>query len=236
VVDDAELYKLENATIGAQFQLNEQRGIIVAVATVASSGLFGMPALYTTYSRAIQYIASTRFTISYIVLEPKSSDAVVHIQQQVRRLGYEALTKQVFTQKIARFYACETAYGTNLLLMTVISFVVGLSISSQVFYTSVLENLERFGALKAIGAQSSQRIAMILVQAGAIAIIGYGLGVGSSTLIMFFAHARLPTYSAILTLGNLALGFVMVLVVAAITSWVGIRRVLRIEPFDIFRG
>jgi len=53
--------------------------------------------------------------------------------------------------------------------------------------------------------------------------------------IMFFAHVRLPTYSAIMTLGNLALGFVMVLVIAAITSWVGIRRVLRIEPFDIFR-
>jgi len=55
-------------------------------------------------------------------------------------------------------------------------------------------------------------------------------------VIMFFARLRLPTYSAIMTYGSLALGFIMVLVIAGVTSWVGIRRVLRIEPFDIFRG
>ena len=50
----------------------------------------------------------------------------------------------------------------NLLIMTVMSFVVGLSISGQTFYTFVLENLEKFGALKAIGAKSHELIMMIL--------------------------------------------------------------------------
>ena len=52
------------------------------------------------------------------------------------------------------FYIYQTGLGTNLLIMTVISFIVGLSISGQTFYTFILENLERFGALKAIGAKS----------------------------------------------------------------------------------
>ena len=39
-----------------------------------------------------------------------------------------------------------------------------------------------------------------------------------------------------ITFWNLALAFVMVLVIAAISSYVGVRRVLQIEPFDIFRG
>ena len=51
------------------------------------------PTLYTTYSRAIQYIPSMRFTISYILVEPKSSGAIPHIQEQVRLLGYQALTQ-----------------------------------------------------------------------------------------------------------------------------------------------
>ena len=49
--------------------------------------------------------------------------------------------------------------GTNMLLMTVISFIVGLSISGQTFYTFILENLDKFGALKAIGAKGHELVA-----------------------------------------------------------------------------
>jgi putative ABC transport system permease protein len=38
------------------------------------------------------------------------------------------------------------------------------------------------------------------------------------------------------TAGNLGLAFVMVVVIASISSYVGVRKVLKIEPFDIFRG
>ena len=59
-----------------------------------------------------------------------------------------------------------------------ISFIVGLSISGQTFYTFILENLEKFGALKAIGTKSSELIATIFFQAAFTALTGYGLGVG----------------------------------------------------------
>jgi putative ABC transport system permease protein len=39
-----------------------------------------------------------------------------------------------------------------------------------------------------------------------------------------------------ITFSNLAISFGMVLVIAAVSSYVAIRRVLKIEPFDIFRG
>jgi putative ABC transport system permease protein len=39
-----------------------------------------------------------------------------------------------------------------------------------------------------------------------------------------------------ITYFNLALSLVMVLVIAAVSSYVGARKVLRIEPFEIFRG
>jgi putative ABC transport system permease protein len=35
---------------------------------------------------------------------------------------------------------------------------------------------------------------------------------------------------------NLGLAFVMVVIIAAISSYIGVRKVLTIEPFDIFRG
>lgn len=236
VVKDAEFPKLENPRVGSDFELNDHRGVIVGIASVTTSGLFGIPTLYTTYERAIQYIPSTRYTISYILVEPQSAQDIPRIEQQVRALGYLALTKDEFIQRISDFYKYQTGLGTNILLMTVISFIVGLSISGQTFYTFILENLERFGALKAIGAKGHELISMILFQASFTALTGYGLGVGLCTLLITIAKLRIPDYAAMITFTNLGLAFVMVLIIAAISSYIGVRKVLHIEPFDIFRG
>jgi putative ABC transport system permease protein len=137
---------------------------------------------------------------------------------------------------IADFYTYQTGIGMNILIMTVISFIVGLSISGQTFYTFILENLEKFGALKAIGATNKTLIAMILFQAGFTCLTGYGLGIGLCTLLITLARLRLPDYASIITYTNLGLAFVMVLIIASVSSYIGVRRVLSIEPFDIFRG
>jgi putative ABC transport system permease protein len=235
-VDDVEFSKLENPKIGTSFELNDFRGTIVGIARVASNGLNGVPTLYTTYNRAIQYIPSTRFTTSYILVQPKSDAAVAGIKQQVVKLGYVAFTASEFKQRIADYYTYQTGIGTNILLMTVISFIVGLSISGQTFYTFILENLEKFGALKAIGAKGRELVYMILFMATFTALTGYGLGVGLVTLMIWIARSRLPNYAAMITYWNLGLAFGMVLLIAGISSYVGVRKVLKVEPFDIFRG
>jgi putative ABC transport system permease protein len=236
VVKDSEFPKLENPRVGTEFELNDHRGVIVGIAKVTTGSLFGVPTLYTTYNRALQYIPSTRFTTAFILIEPKSSDALPYIKQQVKALGYEALTKDEFIKKTSSFYKYQTGVGTNVLIMTVISFIVGLSISGQTFYTFILENLERFGALKAIGAKGKELIYMILFQATFTALAGYGLGIGLASLLITVARLRLPSYAAEITYTNLGFAFVMVLIIAGISSYIGVRKVLRIEPFDIFRG
>jgi len=236
VVKDPEFPKLGNPRLGTEFEVNDHRGVIVGIAQVASSGLFGVPTLYTTYERALQYLPNPRFTISYVLVEPKSPADVSHIKEQVQALGYLALTKDEFVSRITAFYMYQTGVGMNILIMTIMSFVVGLSISGQTFYTFVLENLEKFGALKAMGAKSRELILMILFQASFTALTGYGLGIGLSALMITLARLRLPDYAAIITYWNLGIAFVMVVIIAAVSSYFGVRKVLRIEPFDIFRG
>lgn len=236
VVKDVEFQKLENPVIGTTFEINDNRGVIVGIAKVAANGLFGIPTLYTTYNRAIQYIPTTRFTTSYILVEPKNDSTVETIKQAVKKMGYVAVTNEEFSQNISTYYKYKTGLGTNILLMTVISFIVGLSISGQTFYTFILENLDKFGALKAIGAKNYELVVMIIFQAGFTALTGYGFGVGLCTLMIALAKLRLPNYASTITYTNLAIAFVMVLIITAVSSYIGIRRVLKIEPFDVFRG
>jgi putative ABC transport system permease protein len=234
-VKDTEFSKLDNPRVGTEFQVNDNRGVIVGIAKVVSGGLFGVPTLYTTYNRAIQYLPNPRFTISYILVEPKTPGDAPVIAQQVHDLGYRALTKNQFVERISNFYKYQTGVGTNILIMTAVSFLVGLSISGQTFYTFILENLDKFGALKAMGAKSRELILMILFQAMFTALTGYGLGVGLCALMIALAKLRLPSYASTITYWNLGFAFVMVLIIAAVSGYAGIRKVLRIEPFDIFR-
>ncbi len=236
VVNDAEFGKLNRPHVGTEFEINDHRAVVVGIAKVASNGLFGVPTLYTTLNRALQYIPNTRFTTSYILVAPSRPADVPRIKAAVGKLGYLALTKDEFDARISNFYTFKTGLGTNILLMTAISFIVGLSISGQTFYTFILENLDKFGALKAIGARSGELVSMILFQAGFASLIGYGLGVGLSSLSITLIRLRIPDYAAIVTFQNLVLAFVMVLIIAGVSSYIGVRRVLQIEPFEVFRS
>lgn len=236
VVRDQEYAKLDSPAIGATFEINDHRGVIVGIAHVTTSGLFGIPTLYTTYSRALQYIPNTRFTIAYVLVEPKSERDIPYIKEQVARIGYLGLTNHEFEKKIANYYKFKTGLGTNILIMTVVSFLVGLSISGQTFYTFVLENMEKFGALKAIGAKGYELVYMILFQALLTGFTGYGLGVGLSSLMIGVAKRKVPDYTADINYANLALAFVMVLIIAGVSSYIAVRKVIKVEPFDIFRG
>ncbi len=235
-VQDSEFYKLHNPKIGDEFELNEHRGVFVGLAHVASSGLFGIPTLYTTYNRSLQYIPNTRFTITYLLVEPKTPEDVAAIKKAVTADGYLALTHDEFIAKITDFYTYHTGIGTNMMIMTLISFIIGLSISGQTFYTFILENIEKFGALKAIGAKSRELVMMILFQASFVALTGYGIGVGLCSGMIWMARLYLPDYAAIITPMNLSVAFIMVVLIAVLSSYVGVRKVLKIEPFDIFRG
>jgi putative ABC transport system permease protein len=236
VSKDSAYRKLNNPAIGTTFEVNDHRGVIVGVSKALVGGLFGTPTLYTTYTRAISTLPTTRFTTSYILVEPKRDQDIPAIKKQVQQLGYRALTQEEFVKKNTDYYLYQTGLGTNVLIMTLVSFIVGLSIAGQTFYTFVLENLEEFGALKAIGARKSDLIQMILFQASIVGILGYGFGVLLSSILIAAAKLRLPEYASLVTFTNLVVSLVMVLFIITFSSYLGIRKVTRVDPFDIFRG
>jgi putative ABC transport system permease protein len=171
-----------------------------------------------------------------VLTEPKSLSDIPFIKQQVQALGYLAMTKEEFIKKNTRYYITKTGFGTNVLIMTLISFVVGLSIAGQTFYTFVLENLEKFGALKAIGAKKSDIMHIILFQAAVVGFLGYGIGTLLSSVVIALAKLRLPNYASTVTLATLFFSFVMVIIIVAFSSYIGVKKAIRVDPFEIFRG
>lgn len=235
-IQDSDFSKLDNPKIGSVFEVNDHRGVIVGIGKTTISSLFGIPTLYTTYTRATQYLPTTRFTITYILVEPKSEQDIPYIKSQVANLGYLALTQEEFIKKNQAYYTFKTGIGTNTLIMALISFIVGLSIAGQTFYTFVLENLEKFGALKAIGARKTQLMNMLMFQAVIVGFLGFGFGVLLSSVVIALAKLKIPDYAPMITFTTLGVSFFMVLIIIGFASYIAIRKVLTIQPFEIFRG
>ncbi|SDD08002.1 putative ABC transport system permease protein [Desulfurella multipotens] len=235
-VKDSDYKKIGSPGIGSILSINDHRAIIVALANTTSGGLFGIPTLYTTYTRATRDLPQTRYSISYILINPKSSKDIPYIQKQVKKLSYKALTQKQFQKTIENFYEYKTGMGISIMMMTLISFIVGLSIAGQTFYAFVLENLEKFGALKAIGAKKYELVSIILFQVSVTSFIGYGFGIMISSLVIAISKANIQNYAAVVTYKNMLIAFLMVLAIAGFSSYIGIRKVLKIEPFDVFRG
>lgn len=236
LINNSDAKKLGDTHIGTTFEVNDHRGVIVASGKIPVNGLFGIPTLYTLYSRALQSLPSTRFNLSFILFEPKNPKDIPYIKDEIRKLGYLALTQQEFIKKNTDYYIYKTGIGTNILIMTFISFLVGLSVAGQTFYAFVLENIEKFGALKAIGAQKNVLIKMIFFQSIAAGFLGFGFGVFLSSLVIALAKLRLPNYASAISIGTIFFTFGCVLIIVCFSSYIGIRKVIKIEPFEIFRG
>ena len=236
MVKDANYAKLDDPRVGTSFEINDHRAVVVGLAHTAIPGLFGLPTLYTTYTRATEDLPPTRYEISYILVEPKGRADILPIEAAVRRLGYLALTDREFIARNDRFYEFKTGMGTNILMMTLISFLVGLSIAGETFYMFILDNVEHFGALKAIGAKSGELVQMIVFQALVVGFLGFGFGVLLSSVMIGIAKMQIPNYAAMVTYLSMLLALVMVLIISVFSSYIGIRKVTRIDPFDVFRG
>ena len=90
--------------------------------------------------------------------------------------------------------------------------------------------------MEAMDAKGRELIYMILFMATFRSLTGYGLGIGLVTAVILAGRYQIPNYAVMITFWNLELAFGMVVLITGISSYFGVRKVLKIEPFDIFAG
>lgn len=226
---------LKPVRLGDVFEINDHEARVVGICK-ARMAFSGNPYVFTTYDQAVQYAPGTRKMLSCVLAgaQPGQDPALV-----ARRIGeatgLKAYTKEEFMWLTVWWFIKNTgipvAFGATVML----GFIVGLAISSQTFYSFVLENLRHLGALKAMGASDGVLARMVLLQTFTVGLIGYGCGVGLATLFgtlllrkgmpPFFLPWQLP-------LGTL----IAILFICWLAASLGIRKIRSLEPAVVFRG
>ncbi len=128
----------------------------------------------------------------------------------------------------------STGIPINFGISILLGFIVGAAIAGQTFYNFVQDNLKHYATLKAMGLKNHILARMVILQATVVGLIGYGIGVGLTTIFGMLVH---DTVLAFLMLPSLllfaGLGVLLIVVLSAI---LGIRRVLAVDPSIVFRG
>lgn len=220
--------------IGDVLEINDKRAVISAIAKVSRD--FTLQAqVYTTYSRAIGFAPPNRRKLTYVLV--KAQDGVDHyklIDRIENTTGLLALTSEDFKDTTYNYWMQSTGIPINFGISTLLGVIVGAAIAGQSFYNFVRENLKQYAALKAMGLKNGGLIKMVLMQAYIVGLIGYGLGVGITTLfglnIMDSVLAFRMAPPLLLFAGT------GVFLIVTITALIAIRQVIKVDPAVVFRA
>ncbi len=238
IMDEAGYHQLwpnEPFELGKTFEMNDRRAVLVGVCK-ARRTFQTFPIVYTRYSQAVGFVPRERKVLSFVLANPEPGlDSREVCERITEQTGLQALSRDDFSWKTIWYFMQKTGIPINFGITVVLGFIVGTAIAGQTFYLFTLENLKQFGALKAMGAGNARLMVMILFQAVVVAGIGYGLGVGGAAI---FGHAtRNANKLAFFMPWEVLVGTgAAVLVIAALSCLLSMRRVFVLEPAVVFQG
>jgi putative ABC transport system permease protein len=240
IVDEAVVRQFKESLkrslqIGDVIDINDHEEKVVGIVE-GEERIFGSPAIYTTYSRAIEIAPTVRKNLSYVLVLPAPELSIKKVAENIeKQTGLKAYTEEKFFWSTIKWYFINTgipvSFGTTVLL----GFIVGIAVAGQTFYSFIHENMGNFGALKAMGASQALLKQMIFVQAFIAGVIGYGIGLGLAALFGFstMSSPRLP-FAMPWQIPFII--FILIIVICLFAASLGIRKIGKIDPAEVFRG
>ncbi len=220
--------------LGREMEMNDHRAVIVGICE-ASRTFQSNAVVYTTYSRAKQFVPRERKPLTYILAKTEPGKNPEEIASRIEsQTGLGAKTSEQFSWMTINYFLKYTGIPINFGITTILGFLVGTAIAGQTFYNFTIENLKQFGSLKAMGASNIKIVRMILLQATVVGLLGYGLGVG---LAAWFGQVNKNTELAFFTPWQLLpITGAAIVLICVLASILCVRRVVVLEPAVVFRG
>lgn len=218
--------------IGDVIEMNDRRGVVVGICKEATNK-DSLPTIYTTYSRAMNYAVAQRKMLSFVLVKAKTGFDIPTLIRDIRRwTGLAAHTRAEFEWMTLWFVLKNTMAFTVFGVSALIGFAIGGVISGQTFYNFTIENLRYFGVMKAMGATDGVLPRMIMTQAFAAGVVGYGIGIGLVSILGAAFGSRLP-FQVSWTL--LLVSAAAVITLCVVASMLSVRKVMRLEPAVVFK-
>ena len=230
------LFPDEPLQVDRTIEINDHKANIVGISD-ASAPFVSWPVIHTRYSQAVNFVGRERTQLSYVLVQPQPGVSAQELTQRIEaQTGLRARTSEQFQWDCVLYYLKHTGIPVNFGITIAIALIVGIVVAGQTFYIFTIENLKQFGALKAIGVTNWRITRMIVLQALTVGTMGFSIGSGLCALFFAITLNNPPTRGLVLMWQNAIGTGVAILVVIVLASLISIRRVLVLEPAEVFRG
>jgi putative ABC transport system permease protein len=229
------LFPGEPLELGRTLEMNDHRVTLVGISD-ASAPFLSVPVMHTRYSEAVNFLGRERTQLSFIIARPLQGTSPEQLAARIAgATALRARTTQQFMWDCVRYYIKNTGIPVNFGITILVALVVGTVVAGQTFYLFTVENLKQFGTLKAMGVTNPRLVGMILLQAASVAALGFAIGTGMAATFFEITLRQLATRGMVLMWQCAALTAGCIFFVAAVASVLSIRRVLVLEPAEVFR-
>ena len=178
----------------------------------------------------IAAITESTHTVNTIVARLAPGANLEEVQERISRWNHFRPLSVAEQTRILTKGMIEKA-RMQLGLFRIILLVISAVIISLIIYTSTLDKIKSIATLKLIGAPNQVIIAMILQQSLLMGVIAYGIGYG----LILLTYEKFPR-RIVLEAFDLQSLFVIVIAICTISSFVGIRKALKVEPAEALGG
>jgi putative ABC transport system permease protein len=229
------LFPGEPLSLGRTLEMNDHRVTIVGISD-ASAPFLSVPVMHTRYSEAVNFLGRERTQLSFVIARPLPGTSPEQLAARISAAtGLRARTTQQFMWDCIGYYMKNTGIPVNFGITIIVALIVGTVVAGQTFYLFTVENLRQFGTLKAMGVTNPRLVGMILLQAASVAALGFAIGTGMAATFFEITLQQLATRGIVLMWQCAAITAGCIFFVAAVASMLSIRRVLVLEPAEVFR-
>ena len=202
---------------------------IVGIADGANMFLFQFS--FINQSEALELFGQPGFS-NFLLVETESVEST---KEEINKMGgTEAWTRGDFVDKNRRLI--DEVFLPIIKVLIAICTLVGTAVIGLTIYTSTIEKSREFGVIKAIGGSNFQIYRIIFEQALIAGVVGYFIGVGLTFLLLGIIPDLVPTFVTTLRLEDLLRVFLLSMAMSILASYIPVRRILSIDPAEVFRS
>jgi putative ABC transport system permease protein len=231
------VFKGEPWKEGRTVELNDSRAVIVGL--VDSGALFtSQVSIFTRYSSAQDFAPGGRNRMSFILAKSADNYDPKNVAENIsKKTDLKAVTSKAFAKETGDYIIGNTGIPISFGVVVALGVVVGIVVVALTFTLFIRDNIKQFGALKAIGVNNRQLIAMVMLQGGLVGVMGYAIGMGLASTIIRGGAANSPALRGFFMpweVAAIAAGIVALIIFVAGLG--ALRRVLTTDPATVFRG
>lgn len=174
-----------------------------------------------------------RLTFVMVTANPDVSPQALALRIQ-ERTGLRARSSYDFKTDTVRWFMINSEDVGDMLAMLLLAMLVGFGVTGVMLYIFTYENMRQYAVLKAMGGTPRILLTMILAQAGVIALLGTGFGLGLCAVVGEVVTTM--SYPFRMMWFTPLLGCVGVLIVSVTAAAISARPVLKLQPAIVFAG